>query len=101
MLEWQLPLRLGIDATQLRPIDRIADLGAPVLIVAGDRDQHTHVDESRALYAWARPPKALWILPGAVHEDFQARDPVGYDTRVLGFLQRALVESAPNTAHPR
>ncbi len=40
-LLWQLPLRLGISADQLRPIDAVASLGAPVLIAGGTLDLHT------------------------------------------------------------
>jgi uncharacterized protein len=96
VLEWQLRPRLGISADVLRPIDRIAALGAPVLIVAGGRDRHTPIDESLAMYARARSPKALWVLPNAAHEDFLARDPIAYRTRVLGFLDAKLQTAVPS-----
>jgi uncharacterized protein len=90
LLEWQLRPRLGISVDALRPIDHVADLDAPVLIVAGGRDQHTRIEESRAMYARARAPKERWVLPDAAHEDFLAHDPNGYRRHVLGFLDANL-----------
>lgn len=41
LLLWQLPFRLGIPASHLRPIDVVPSLGAPVLIASGTLDRHT------------------------------------------------------------
>lgn len=86
----QLQPRLGVAPAALRPVERIGQLGAPVLIVAGGRDQHTPLDESQALYAQAQPPKALWVLPDAAHEDFYAHHPQEYEARVLHFFETFL-----------
>jgi uncharacterized protein len=59
LLEWQLRPRLGLSAARLWPIDHIAELGSPLLIVAGARDQHTRLDESRAMFARARTEVAV------------------------------------------
>jgi fermentation-respiration switch protein FrsA (DUF1100 family) len=86
----QLRLHLGATAADLRPIDGIAGLGAPVLVVAGQRDRHTTLADSEALYAAARSPRELWIVPGASHQDYLAADPNGYREHVIGFLRRYL-----------
>jgi uncharacterized protein len=85
----QLRPRLGVWPSDLRPIDRIALLQCPVLIIGGIVDQHTTADDTRRLYAAAREPKELWLLPGAAHVDYlrASRD---YERRVLAFLDRAL-----------
>ena len=90
LLEVQVKPRLGILLEQLRPIDHIAAIGAPVLVIAGGKDRHTTPAESAALLARARDPKEYWLLPEAAHQDFLGADPVGYERRVLGFFDRYL-----------
>ena len=94
LLEMQVKPRLGISLNKLRPIDHIAGIGAPVLVIAGSRDQHTTPAESAALFARAKDPKEYWLLPQAVHQDFQRLDPAGYEVRVIGFLQQHLADRA-------
>ena len=69
LLLWQLPLRLNIDARQLRPIDAMAGLTMPVLVAAGDEDQQTTIVGTRRIFAQAPQPKALWEVAGAAHVD--------------------------------
>ncbi|MEP6908020.1 MAG: alpha/beta fold hydrolase [Pseudoxanthomonas sp.] len=90
LLEMQVRPRLGVSLEKLRPIDHIAGIGAPVMIVAGGRDQHTTPAESRALYARARAPKELLILPDAAHQDFERHSPSIYEKHVITFLDQAL-----------
>jgi len=50
------------------PIDNIAAVSPiPVLIMHSDQDQVVPVAHARALYAAARPPKTLWLLPDGGH----------------------------------
>jgi Hydrolases of the alpha/beta superfamily len=86
----QLPLRLHVAPKDLEPIRSIARLGAPVLVVAGSRDEHTTLAESTELFAAAAEPKELWVLQGATHEDFLAFDPDEYTAHVVSFLRRYL-----------
>lgn len=90
LLEMQARWRLDIPVECLAPIDRIQDLGAPVLLIAGGRDRHTLPRESRVMFQRARQPKAFWLLPEAGHVDYQAHDPDGYADHVIGFLDRHL-----------
>ena len=94
LLAMQAGLRLGIPVRELAPIDRIAGLGAPVLVVAGGQDRHTLPAESRAMYDRARASKSFWLLPDAAHVDFLAHDPDGYADHVIGFLDRQLDDPA-------
>lgn len=59
LLLWQLPLRLDITPQQLRPIEHLAAIRAPLLVASGDRDMHTTIDETRRLSGAAAQPKAL------------------------------------------
>ena len=86
----QLPLRLGINPDLLRPIDQLAKLKAPVLIAAGNVDQHTTLGETQRLFAAAREPKELWIVDGAAHVDLYAFAPAEYERRIGTFMARNL-----------
>ena len=70
----------------MRPVDHIAALGAPLLMIAGGEDRHTTLKDSLELYHWAREPKDFWFIADARHVDFQRHDPQGYAERVLAFL---------------
>ena len=86
----QLPLRLGINPDQLRPIDRLAELKAPLMIAAGNVDQHTTLGETQRLFASAREPKELWIVDGAAHVDLYEFAPAEYERRIGVFMARNL-----------
>jgi len=86
----QLEPRLGVRVDQLDPIRHIAGVAAPVLVVGGALDANTTEADTRALFAAARAPKQLWIVPRAAHEDFSLADPAGYDAHVVAFLQHHL-----------
>lgn len=90
LLLWQLPVRLGIGADQLRPIDHLAALHAPLLIAGGRLDEQTPVAETQRLFAAAAEPKQLWLVDGAAHVDLHAFTPAAYEARVLAFLHRHL-----------
>jgi uncharacterized protein len=90
VLTLQVQPRLGFPASALRPIDHVADLTMPKLFMAGSADEHTRIDESRALFEAAGGPKAFWTVDGAAHVDFYHYAPVEYSQRVLGFLQEYL-----------
>ena len=86
----QLRPRLHISPRDLEPIRSVGRLGAPVLIVAGSRDQHTTLAESEELFGAAVQPKRLWVVRGARHQDFLTFDPGGYYSEVIGFLREYL-----------
>jgi fermentation-respiration switch protein FrsA (DUF1100 family) len=90
----QLRPRLGVWPSDLRPVDHIALLQCPILIIGGDVDQHTTTEDTRRLYAAAREPKELWLIPGAAHVDYfhASRD---YQRRVLAFLDQAFKTQRP------
>jgi fermentation-respiration switch protein FrsA (DUF1100 family) len=93
-----LPPILGVEADALRPIDRIDEATAPILIAAGTADTRTTIGETRALFARAREPRQLWAVEGAGHVDLEAYAPEEYRRRVVGgFLAERLQQTAvPN-----
>lgn len=94
----QLPLRLGVTPDQLRPIDRVASIRAPVMIAAGTEDRHTPAAETLRLFGAAAQPKELWLVEGAAHGDLYSFDPGAYDARVFAFLAKHLRGGGHNPA---
>ncbi len=96
LLTYQLPFRTGVAVRDLRPIEKIGAITAPVLMMAGEKDERTTLAESKALFeAVNAPNKAFWIVPGATHTNFHAAAPETYEEKVLDFFQRNL---PPSTA---
>jgi fermentation-respiration switch protein FrsA (DUF1100 family) len=91
LLTLQFQPRLGITTEQLRPIDRIASIGAPVFIIHGTLDRHTSIEEARSLFAAAREPKLFWPVAGAAHVNLHLYAGAEYERRVTAFLDSYLV----------
>jgi fermentation-respiration switch protein FrsA (DUF1100 family) len=86
LLLMQLEPRLHISPSDLEPIRFIGKLGAPVLVAAGSRDEHTTLAESKEMFDAAAEPKEFWVVQGAAHQDLLRFDPTGYQDHVVGFL---------------
>ena len=80
----------GIDAAKLRPIDGVAHLHKPILVMTGADDQKTTPAEARQLFAAANPPKRYWETPGAQHWDLAFVGGKAYRERLLDFLGSTL-----------
>jgi pimeloyl-ACP methyl ester carboxylesterase len=64
----------------------------PLLVVHGDQDAFFPVDHAEQIYAAAREPRELWIVPGFGHAESGA-EPVLVD-RIGGWLLAAVSSSA-------
>jgi len=84
----QLQWRLGVSASQLRPVDHIADAECPVLIMSGEKDRKTRPSDTQMLVERARSPKHVWFVPNAGHVDLHRTAREEYESRVLEFLKR-------------
>jgi fermentation-respiration switch protein FrsA (DUF1100 family) len=84
----QLHWRLGVSASQLRPVDHIASIECPLLIISGEKDRNTRPADTRMLFERARSPKQLWFVPNAGHVDLHRATAVDYESRVLAFLKQ-------------
>ncbi len=90
-----LAARAGYHFHQVEPWREIARLAPrPVLLIHGLDDTVIHPDDSVRLYQAAGRPKALWHLPGTEHIKGYFSDSVKYTTRVIGFFERYLKQSA-------
>ena len=90
LLLTQLSLYLDVSIDELSPITRIGNLNTPLLLIAGTDDQHTKVPESERLFAAARQPKDLWIVPGAGHFNMHSYAGREYEKHISDFLAQYL-----------
>lgn len=90
---WLLPWRAGRkDASTYSPLRFIDKLAPrPLLIISGSADRLMPEADIRALYARARDPKELWIIPAAGHAKCHEAAGGEYERRVTAFFQRHLV----------
>jgi uncharacterized protein len=90
LFEPLLPPILGVTASDLRPIDHIAALAAPVLVASGTRDDRTTIAEASAMFDRTKHPKTFWAVAGARHVDLEVYAPDDYRGHVLPFLKATL-----------
>ena len=62
----------------------------PLLVVHGDKDQFFPADHARQLYAAAREPKELWLIPGFGHAERATDDQLA--DRIAGWVTEAVAE---------
>jgi uncharacterized protein len=81
----------GVDVGAISPIDDVPRLAPrPLLMIAGTEDTDTPPWVMDRVFAAAREPKELWSVPGVGHGGYVQAAPAEYETRVIGFLSRAL-----------
>lgn len=90
LFEILLPPFLGVSAVDLRPIDRIANVRAPILVAGGMLDDRTFITETRRMFARANEPKRLWVVVRARHVDLEGFVPDEYREHVLTFMVETL-----------
>jgi len=90
LLSYQSWLRYGVGPSRIAPIDGIRNYRGQVLIVAGTADRDTSVADTRALYAAAPGPKALWLVDGADHIATSILWSDEYRARVSRFFEQSL-----------
>ncbi|MEM6330084.1 MAG: alpha/beta fold hydrolase [Planctomycetota bacterium] len=86
----QLEPRTGVRVSDLRPVDTVAELGCPVMIVGGDLDKQTTPADTRRLFAAAAEPKQLVWFDGLGHRNFAYWQPERYRATVVAFLEEHL-----------
>jgi len=90
LLTVQLKPRLGVYPSRLRPIDSIARLGAPLLLIHGSEDHHTTIAEAQREFAAAAAPKTFWAISGAAHVDLHDFAREEYERRIDAFFAEHL-----------
>jgi len=68
-------LATGWDDEPESPVEVVGRVApVPLLLVHGDRDTYFTLEHPRALYAAARHPKELWLIPGFAHAESGVTD---------------------------
>ena len=70
------PLPRAVIPDAYPTISRIGSIGAPLLVLHGDRDSTVPLAHGKALYEAAREPKRLHVFPGLGHNDLLSAGPL-------------------------
>ncbi len=70
-----------------QPVDDVATLRKPLLVIVGGADDMVPPAEGMALYRAAPGPKRLLMVPGAGHAQAYETDTARYQASVLSFLR--------------
>ena len=81
------------DPAALRPVDDLAKVERPVLLLHGSDDEAIPLSQAQRLAA-ASAQAELSVFQGGGHSDLYELDPVRYRREVLAFLRKAFTTSA-------
>ncbi len=90
---WAVERHGGFDMRDIRPIDAIADVGAPVFFIHGGADTLIlpyHSERMHAARLAAGLPSERWVLPGVGHQPSRIVRPEEFWDRVLDFYDAAI-----------
>jgi fermentation-respiration switch protein FrsA (DUF1100 family) len=74
---------------KVNPLDRIADVTCPILLIQGEKDDLIPPEDAhKLLKASGNPYDELWLVPDTGHTETYCLDPIGYIDRVTSFFQR-------------
>ena len=85
----------GFHAAEVSPEKSVAARAFPVFLICDEKDVALPCRHTQSIYAAARGPKQLWVVPGAFHTAALGFQPVEFRRRVLAFF--ASVASAQNS----
>jgi dipeptidyl aminopeptidase/acylaminoacyl peptidase len=89
ILGYELYFQTRVD--NISPVSVISQISpAPILIIAGEGDRLIPAENGKKLYAAAKEPKALWLIPGADHGGTLAAAGAAYEKRVEEFFDKNL-----------
>jgi hypothetical protein len=76
----------GFPAAEVSPVKAVASRPFPVLLICDEMDVALPCRHSEMIYAAARGPKQLWVVPRAFHTAAYGFEPVEFRRRVLSFF---------------
>jgi alpha-beta hydrolase superfamily lysophospholipase len=88
----------GFPVAEVSPVKAVAARAFPVLLICDEKDVALPCRHSEMIYAAARGPKQLWIVPGAFHTAAYGFAPEEFRRRVLTFF--ATYAAANPAANP-
>src|SRR5437016_2101272 len=100
-LSWTLLYRdeslAGFHAAEVSPEKSVAARAFPVLLICDEKDVALPCRHTERIYAAARGPRQLWVVPGAFHTAALGFQPVEFRRRVLAFFGEVAAKSATDT----
>lgn len=87
---WILPYTLGKTYDPNRIVQDISP--RPLFFIHGDADKIVPLNMSQELFATAKEPKTLWVIPGAGHLQCSRKAPEEYSKRVSEFFREAIAK---------
>jgi len=79
----------GLPVAEVSPVKAVAARAFPVLLICDEKDDALPCRHAEMIYAAARGPKQLWIVPGAFHTAALGFQPEEFRRRVLAFFAAA------------
>src|SRR5882724_8290423 len=76
----------GFPVAEVSPVKAVAVRTFPVLLICDEKDEALPCRHSEMIYAAARGPKQLWVVPGAFHTAAYGFFPEEFRRRVLSFF---------------
>lgn len=86
---WGLPAHWFVQA-KYNLADRLREIHRPVLVIHGDRDSIVPLQMGRMVFAAAHPPKDLYIVTGADHNDLVFVGGTPYFERLKRFVKSVI-----------
>jgi len=87
----------GFHAAEVSPENSVAARVFPVLLICDEKDVALPCRHTQSIYAAARGPKQLWVVPGAFHTAALGFQPAEFRRRVLAFFGEVAAKSANDT----
>ncbi len=84
----------GFSASAVSPENAVASRAFPVLLICDAADTTLPCRHSERIYAAARGPKSLWIVPNAFHTAALGYQPVEFERRVVAFFANPSANSS-------
>jgi len=84
----------GFPVAEVSPVKAVASRAFPVLLICDEKDVALPCRHSEMIYAAARGPKQLWVVPGAFHTAAYGFEPQEFRRRVLSFFAAAAANPA-------
>ena len=90
-LVWMYELFFHVDVEEVSPVDAVGRISPRgVMVIGGEADEQMPSSDAMRLFAAAKEPKELWLIPGAVHGGTVYMSGEEYEKRVLRFLDSYL-----------
>lgn len=90
ILSYQSYPRLGVSPAEIAPIEAIANVAVPVMVVGGGADLNTPPAETEALFEAYEGRGELMLLDGVGHNELGGRNMRDIQPAIADFLSRSL-----------